>query len=340
MLTALSGCRAHYPTSYHPGLYNPATGQVMVADSLPVAYRGWPDDHVLRFGHQPCADTFSRALRLSPTARKLRALPEGPGILLITNEGVGIDEAEITNLTWRQYQLFQQENGVTDSTLVPKARALPVPDYYTNRFYNLYPVVGISYEQAQSFCRWRSRIVTDLFNQKLGPADTLNPSYVRFRYRLPTEAEWEYAALRLSGHPFGTTCLTLPLHVEPGAAAYLRQRSGSTNSVAEVRAAIIAYNRTNAQRNIINCAQDGPDFLRSASPGYVYQGPPNDFGLYNMLGNAAELVQEKGLTKGGSYRDALTNCRIQARGRYNGPAPYVGFRAVCTSSRPAPTGGR
>jgi hypothetical protein len=48
-----------------------------------------------------------------------------------------------------------------------------------------------------------------------------------------------------------------------------------------------------------------------------------------MLGNVAEMVQERGLTKGGSYRDDLAACRIKARGQVGGPAPTVGFRAVC-----------
>jgi formylglycine-generating enzyme required for sulfatase activity len=32
---------------------------------------------------------------------------------------------------------------------------------------------------------------------------------------------------------------------------------------------------------------------------------PNDLGIYNMSGNVEELVQEPGITKGGSYKDPL-----------------------------------
>jgi formylglycine-generating enzyme required for sulfatase activity len=56
---------------------------------------------------------------------------------------------------------------------------------------------------------------------------------------------------------------------------------------------------------------------------------PNTFGLYNMSGNVAEMLFEKGKTKGGSWLDSAEAMKIASNGKfaqYSQPCPAIGFR--------------
>jgi formylglycine-generating enzyme required for sulfatase activity len=55
---------------------------------------------------------------------------------------------------------------------------------------------------------------------------------------------------------------------------------------------------------------------------------PNSFGLYNMCGNVAEMIEEKGIAKGGSFDDSAYKVRIESEKFYTKPQADIGFRVA------------
>lgn len=55
---------------------------------------------------------------------------------------------------------------------------------------------------------------------------------------------------------------------------------------------------------------------------------PDKNGVYNLLGNVAEMVNEKGIAKGGSFIHTLNELTPQKDFVYEKPSSYIGFRCV------------
>ena len=122
--------------------------------------------------------------------------------------------------------------------------------YFSHPAYGNYPVVGINWKQATAFCEWRTHILNSFLIGK--KRSTESP------FRLPTEAQWEYAARggrSQSPYPWG--------------GPYLRNKKGC----------LLA----NFKPGRGNYPEDGGFYTVRADAYW-----PNNFGLYNMAGNVAE----------------------------------------------------
>jgi gliding motility-associated lipoprotein GldJ len=101
------------------------------------------------------------------------------------------------------------------------------------------------------------------------------------RYRLPTEAEWEYAAMALIGNSYQE--LIADRRTYPWNGHYVR--NGEDDYVGSMRANFMRG--AGDAMGVAGALNDNADITAP-----VYQYPPNDFGLYNMAGNVSEWVAD------------------------------------------------
>jgi gliding motility-associated lipoprotein GldK len=194
----------------------------------------------------------------------------------------------------------------------------PTTKYFIINAFDHYPVVGVTWEQANAFCVWR----TNIFNS--------NHAYIGQDYRLPTEAEFEWAARgdrQQAMYPWGSP--------------YIRDGKGCF--LANFKPMRGYY------------ALDGA--VRTAK---VASYPPNGYGLYDMAGNVSEWTEsaylqvsdnalsdlnpsftynakasdpdilKQKIIKGGSWKDvaAYLQCGARSYEYQNVSRSYIGFRCV------------
>ncbi|MCH2196160.1 gliding motility lipoprotein GldK [Kordia sp.] len=188
-------------------------------------------------------------------------------------------------------------------------------DYFWHDAYNDYPVVGVTWQQAKAFCEWRT-LKKNIY-RKEKKRHRIN------KFRLPSEAEWEYAARG------GLEGATYPW----GGPYTMNDRGCFLANFKPLRG---------------NYAAD--------QALYTVEGDafePNDFNLYNMAGNVAEWtassydpssyeymstmspnvndsLNNRKVIRGGSWKDVEYFLQVSTRDfEYKDSArSYIGFRTV------------
>jgi formylglycine-generating enzyme required for sulfatase activity len=56
---------------------------------------------------------------------------------------------------------------------------------------------------------------------------------------------------------------------------------------------------------------------------------PNKIGVYNLIGNVAEMISEEGIAKGGSWINKPEEVSVTEDFHYTKPSDWLGFRCVC-----------
>lgn len=244
---------------------------------------------------------------------------------------------------YRNAGLANRPQGMTDrSTYIKREKINVYPDtlawlhdyaysfndpltekYFWHPAYDNYPVVGVNWSQAKAFCIWRTEKLNNFLKSQKG-------ENMVSEFRLPTEAEWEWAA-RGGNH----------LNPYPWGGPYTRNERGC-----------FLANFKPLRGNYI--ADGGLTTL------VVGHYPPNDWGLYDMAGNVAEWtnsafdpssynltwdmnpnytynaaendppIMKRKVVRGGSWKDIAYYLEVTTRSyEYQDTAKcYIGFRCV------------
>lgn len=235
--------------------------------------------------------------------RGSKTLP--PGTVRVT-ENFFIDETEISNFSWQEFEIWTKNkygaNSAEHIATLPDTLTWRdnlacnepyVQYYYRHPAYKDYPVIGISYEQAQAYCKWRTERVKEYY------AIRYKKNW-NIEYRLPTKEEWERIA---------------------SSELYVFNNKGRNEKKQ------LTFNHHAEPLDTSEYAWYNGDHADVTAPVNSYW--KNRFGVYNMIGNVAEMVQEKGISKGGSWRHKLEQCRPGKDLMYNAPKAWIGFRCVC-----------
>lgn len=232
------------------------------------------------------------------------------------NDTLFMGKFEVTN------ELFQSflNRLCGDSTQHPQVAnsnwndLFPYSDFWAQNYashpkYNDYPVVNVSYKAASQFCSMLSWEYEKAYGEKV-------------KIRLPTEQEWEIAAqgkLQSAKYPWGGN--------------YLRNSKGNYlanfNPKMSEEENVIGSDTLSLGHFFQGYFTDLHDFDGEAVLAPVDSYFPNNYGIYNIAGNAAEMVLDSSFTKGGSWKSSSSFLHIKSKEEWDGKAnPFTGFRVV------------
>jgi gliding motility-associated lipoprotein GldK len=190
-------------------------------------------------------------------------------------------------------------------------------DYFWHKAYGEYPVVGVTWSQAKAFCEWRTLNKNSYIKSKKSHVDNVNS------FRLPTEAEWEYAArggLESATFPWGGP------YTKSDRGCFLANFKPNRGDYAADQAlyTVEAKSYETNGYNLYNMAGNVSEWTDSA-----YDANSYDF-VSTMNPAVIDNSNKRKVVRGGSWKDVAYFLQVSTRAfEYADSArSYIGFRTV------------
>ncbi len=236
-----------------------------------------------------------------------------------------MQNTEVSNLEFRTFLFDLLINGDKEAFLKAKphqelwlnapghAKKMEMKEnYFSDKRYNDYPVVNITPEGAELYCKW-------LCNMSL-------PRYTNITARLPYENEWMKAAKGKDEKA---------IYPWPGDSIQNKNGCHLANFCLQKQSDKLRANLKCTPKNKIAYASAEFMLGDSMMTTKVFSYNPNDFGVYCMAGNVAEMAYDNKtktvITKGGSWNSDFEHCKINSKEELSGPIKansMTGFRPV------------
>jgi len=190
-------------------------------------------------------------------------------------------------------------------------------DYFWHKAYGDYPVVGVTWSQAKAFCAWRTLNKNSYLKSKKNHVDNVNS------FRLPSEAEWEYAArggLESATFPWGGP------YTKSDRGCFLANFKPNRGDYAADQAlyTVEAKSYETNGYNLYNMAGNVAEWTDSA-----YDANSYDF-VSTMNPAVIDNSNKRKVIRGGSWKDVSYFLQVSTRAyEYSDSArSYIGFRTV------------
>ena len=292
-----------------------------------------PDENVMRAGMIPTPDpALFVGVASNPSFKFAKPFKDGSAEKVELAQDYALGRYEVRN---REYKEF-----------VDATKRERLPSSWTNGTYpkgaKNCPVVGITVQDANDYCEW------------------LATQYDGWKFRLPTEAEFENAATgpKKQLYPWGTTSgfsftkneltancqyngAVIAKYIADGKSVKIDGKDVAVDKLVKISAkGVVSKEGWRDTKNKTGFTYS--DEFKSLAkvdgflvPVYKFGENRSPYGCIGMAGNAAEwtstVIEGKNVVRGGSWYSSAEQCAATYRGEsYAGDKgqPFIGFRVV------------